>query len=329
MKNLQRVYFFADADKFERLAHNGPQGQGRSAARVAVHLRHDDAVNADPFVEFRPDIDRILTGHCVRHIQNFGRVDALLDPAELLHQQLVDMQPAGGVDQDNLVPFPSGLFESLRADFYGIAKGAGFKNTGLDLPAENGQLFHRGGPVNVGGHQVNPFFRGQQPSQLGGRGRFSAPLQADQHNRRGNPRAKFDVGAGAAHQFHQAVVHNLDHLLSGREALQHFLADGAQPDLFNKILDDLEVHVRFQKGHADFPKRGIDAFLIEDAAAFEFLKNTFQFFRKTFKHFSNLYPPSESPKRGFCRRPVSFYSLNGLLPDVIPLSGHWERFVHN
>jgi len=189
------------------------------------------------------------------------------------------MQASGRVDQHHLISFFFRLFHRLDAYSDGIPQIACVINAGGNLPSQNGKLLHGRGPVNVRRYQIDSFLLCQKPRQFGGRRRFTAPLQTNQHDGRGNPGTEFDMGALAAHQFHQTVMHNLDDLLTGRDAFQNILADRPAADILDKILDDLEIHIRFQKRHADFLERHIDAFLIENAPSLEFLKNPFELFR--------------------------------------------------
>ena len=54
-----------------------------------------------------------------------------------------------------------------------------------------------------------------------------------------------------AQHLRQLIADNLDHLLRWRKRSQHFLAHRFHFDVFNKLLDHLEMHVRFQQRHAN------------------------------------------------------------------------------
>ena len=54
---------------------------------------------------------------------------------------------------------------------------------------------------------------------------------------------------------------------AGRQALQHFLVDGAIADAIDERLDDLEVDVRLEQRHADLAQRHFDGRLGEPGFA--------------------------------------------------------------
>lgn len=62
----------------------------------------------------------------------------------------------------------------------------------------------------------------------------------------------------AAHQRHQFLVDDLDHLLGGGQALHDLLAHSPLRDLSAEVLGHLIVDVGFQQGHAHFPHGSLD-----------------------------------------------------------------------
>ncbi len=65
----------------------------------------------------------------------------------------------------------------------------------------------------------------------------------------------------------QLLVDDLDDLLAGVQALQHFSADGPLADARHEVLDDLVVDVRLEQGEANLAHGGIDVRLGDAAAA--------------------------------------------------------------
>ena len=61
-------------------------------------------VMPEPLVELIGRFHRVLAGHGVRDEQNLGRIQRFLQLLQLLHQLFVDMQAAGGVDQQDVAP---------------------------------------------------------------------------------------------------------------------------------------------------------------------------------------------------------------------------------
>ena len=103
IERLERVDLLAGADELDRHAGHGADRERRAAAGIAIHLGQDQAGDAEPVVERLGDADRFLAGHGVGHEQDLGRIDLVLDVDELLHHRLVDLQAAGGVDDDRVV----------------------------------------------------------------------------------------------------------------------------------------------------------------------------------------------------------------------------------
>jgi hypothetical protein len=66
--------------------------QRGAAARVAVELGHDDAVEVDGLGELLGHVDGVLAGHRVDDEQDRVRLDRATDVDELLHEHLVDVQ---------------------------------------------------------------------------------------------------------------------------------------------------------------------------------------------------------------------------------------------
>ena len=76
-------------------------GDGRAAASVAVDLGEDQAGQADLLVEAFGDADGFLAGHRVGHEQHFDRLGAVADGDKLIHERVVNLQTAGGVEDDH------------------------------------------------------------------------------------------------------------------------------------------------------------------------------------------------------------------------------------
>jgi hypothetical protein len=96
MKFLERVQMLAGAHELERHASHGLDREGSAAAGVAVELGHDAAVELQGLVEGLGAVHRVLSRHTVDHQVNLVWRDASIDPLQLLHQLVVDVQPAAG-----------------------------------------------------------------------------------------------------------------------------------------------------------------------------------------------------------------------------------------
>ena len=64
------------------------------------------AVERDALLERPRDVDRFLPRHRVEDEQHVQRLDRVPDARELVHQRLVDVQAAGGVDDHDVAARP-------------------------------------------------------------------------------------------------------------------------------------------------------------------------------------------------------------------------------
>ena len=65
-------------------------------------------------------LHRVLAGHRVEHEQDVRRPRRLADRGELVHQLLVDVQPAGRVEDDGVEAVGVGRFDPAPRDGDGI-----------------------------------------------------------------------------------------------------------------------------------------------------------------------------------------------------------------
>ena len=181
---LERVELLADGGELDRLAGDRLDGERRAAARVAVELRHHDAVEVDPLLERLGDVDGLLAGHRVEHEQHVRRLRLAADRRELLHQRLVDLQPAGGVeDHDVALRRPSPARCRRARPCTAIAPLVRVDRD-ADLPAELDQLLDRGGPLEVGSDERRALaVLLEQQRELAGGGRLARALQAGEQDR--------------------------------------------------------------------------------------------------------------------------------------------------
>ena len=98
MEFFQRIDFFADTNKFDRLAGDRAHREGSTAAGIAVHAGEHNAGEIDLVREILCDIDRVLTGQCIDHEQDFLRFRDIGNRLHLVHQLLIDMQTTGGIE---------------------------------------------------------------------------------------------------------------------------------------------------------------------------------------------------------------------------------------
>ncbi len=153
--------------------------------------------------------------------------------------------------------------------------------------ASNGfQLLDRCRSVNVGRNkQGAPLLLLQKAAQFTAGGGFAGPLKADHHQGHRRFGRKIEgIVLTAAHHGDQFVVNNPDNLLAGGQALENFRSNRLDTDIFDEVLDDLEVDVSFQERQAHFTQGVLDVLLGHDPLAAEFFKDRFKFFGKAVEH---------------------------------------------
>ncbi len=153
MEFLEVIQVLAGADEFDRHAGDVLDAEGRAAAGVAIELGHDDAVELQRFVEGLGAVDGVLAGHGVDDEHDLVGLDALVDALELLHQFVVDVQAAGGIEDDDRDAFFPGLLHGVVADDDGVGGAALGIDGEPELFADDVQLVDGGGALQVGGHQ--------------------------------------------------------------------------------------------------------------------------------------------------------------------------------
>ena len=255
MEYLQIVELFAHTRKLDRLSGHGAHRKGRTAAGVAVELGQNDTGNAESLMKRRSHIHGILSGHGVNHQQDFLRLHGLLDPAELLHQLLVDMQPSRGIQNHVVVAVIPRVGHRLLGNLHRVALSP-LKDGHSRLFTDHLQLIDGSGTVYVARHQQRAVPLPLQPfGQLGGMRRLAGALQtAHQKN------ARRTVGARQrhrlpAHQSGQLLVDNFNDHLRRRQALHHLGPDRPLGHGIGKILGNLIVDVRLQQRHAHLTHR--------------------------------------------------------------------------
>ena len=223
-----------------------------------------DAVEVGGLGEALGDVDGVLAGHRVDDQQHVVRLGHLPHLGELVHQVLVDVQAAGGVDDQDvavvlhrLVARPGGHLDGVGLTRLGV-------DVGLRLGAELLELLDRSRPLQVAGGQGDVLvLLLQQLGELGAGGRLARALEPG-HQDHGRPAGGEDeVAARAAHQLGELVVDGLDHGLAGVERLGDLLAREPLPQRGGEVLDDLEVDVGLEQREADLAQGLVDVVLGE------------------------------------------------------------------
>src|SRR3954449_7340946 len=260
---LELVELLAHAGEQDRLAGDGLDAQRGAAAGVAVELAHQHAVELDRLGELLGDVHGVLAGHRVDDEQDVVRLDRPADVDELLHELGVDVQAAGGVDDQDVLAVHLRLVERPPRDVDRRAVGALLVDVGADLGAELDELVDGGRPVDVARrHRDRRAVLGLQVAgELGARGRLARALEAGHEDHGRRPRRERDAHRGAAHQRRELLVDDLDDLLARVELADDLGAEAALLHRRRELLDDLEVDVGLEQRKADLAHGLVDVVL--------------------------------------------------------------------
>ena len=186
MKRLEVLQLLAHAGELDRLACHRLEAQRRAAPRIAVQFRQNRPGDVQGPVEVGGHIDRFLSGGRVEDKQSFLRLDQIPQPRQLLHQWLVNLQPAGGIENERVAIGRARRRQRLARNLEHVGLAVADENRQLQLLAEFFQLVHRRRAVHIGPHQqrrASLFV--QQPPQLGAGSGLAGAVQAHQQDATG------------------------------------------------------------------------------------------------------------------------------------------------
>src|SRR3954465_7742569 len=260
---LELVELLAHAGEQDRLAGDGLDAQRGAAAGVAVELAHQHAVELDRLGELLGDVHGVLAGHRVDDEQDVVRLDRPADVDEPLHELGVDVQAAGGVDDQDVLAVHLRLVERPARDVDRRAVGALLVDVGAARGTELHELVDGRRAVDVARrHRDRRAVLGLQVAgELGARGRLARALEAGHEDHGRRPRRERDAHRGAAHQRRELLVDDLDDLLARVELADDLGAEAALLDGRRELLDDLEVHVGLEQREADLAHGLVDVVL--------------------------------------------------------------------
>ena len=256
VERLDHIQLFTGAHELDGLAGGGPDGKRRTAPGVAVQLGEYHAVDAQRLVKCGGGVDGVLAGHGVHHQQNLIGMNSGFHAFELVHEGLIHMEPAGGIEKHHVVAVVPGVADGVFRNDHGIAL-ALVKDRQIQLSAHHLELLDGGGTVHVTGGQQRPLAQlpAHEPGQLGGGGGFAGALKTHHHHNGGAVVGHGQLAAGTAHEIGQLLADDFDHLLGGGQAVQHIGAHSPFRDGGDELLDHLIAHVCFQQGNLYFLQR--------------------------------------------------------------------------
>ena len=181
---------------------------------------------------------------------------------QLLHEAIVDLQAAGGVDDDRVVAALAGELRRVGGDIDRVAAGPLLVDRDADLLAKRLQLVDCGRTVDVGGHEqgIAPLLA-QVDGELGGVGRLAASLEPDQHQDLRRPVGRDQPLPVLSQDADQLLVGDTDHGLRRGERVQDILSDGALAHGGDEVLGDLEIDVGLEQRAAHLAHGVVDVLL--------------------------------------------------------------------
>ena len=292
MERLDLAELFADTGEFDGLAGHRAHRQGRTAAGIAVQLGEDDAVDLQLLIECLGDINGLLTDHRVDDQQDLLRLDGVLDANQLVHQHFVDLQTAGGIDDQHVAAQVAGTLDGFLRGLNGIL-GAVLVNRHLHLLTDHLQLLDSGGAVDVTGGEHGLLALLDQPTgQLGGHGGLTGALQTAEHVDRQRAGGPGQLGVLAAHKLGHLIADDGNDLLGSRQAGSDLLTDAALGYLLDEILGDGVVDVGLKQRHANLTHALLDALLRQLALAAQLAQCALQLLCQALK--GHCFPPDRA-----------------------------------
>ena len=190
------------------------------------------------------------------------------DRLHLGHQLVVDVEAAGGIEQDDVIGLELGRLERAPGDLDRLLAGDDRQRVDVRLAAEHRELLLRRGPGDVERrHQhLLALALGQPLGELGGGRGLARALEPDHHDHRRRADVEVELGGLRAQRLDQRVVDDLDDHLPRRDRAQHFLADRFLGDLVDEIARDRQSDVGLEQGDAHFAHRRAHVGLRERAA---------------------------------------------------------------
>ncbi len=130
-------------------------GKRRAAAGIAVHLGEDDAGKREARVKILRGVDGVLASHRVGNEKDLLRVEKFFEALHLSHQIFVDMEAAGGVDDERVAAHDHGFAPRFLCQALDQCSACWFAllvalvEARLNLLGDDFELLARGGAVNV------------------------------------------------------------------------------------------------------------------------------------------------------------------------------------
>ena len=288
-EDLEVLGLLAGAGEPDLLAGGASQGERGAASSVAVELGQDHAVEADrrekaspTFTASWPVIESATSSVSVTGTAAFSRFSSSISSPSTWRRPAVSRITTSLPRRCASLIAAAAMSSTLPC--------AGVEGDLLAL-GEGAQLVDGGGAPQVeGGQERAVAVAPCQEGELDRGRRLARALEPDQHHDGGGAAVAKALRV-AAQELDQLVVDGLDDLLRGGQAGGDLHACDPRPHPLDELLDDLEVDVGFEEGHADLAEAGVDVLGAEDAAAGDLLEGGGEALAQGFEHLDDPAAP--------------------------------------
>src|SRR5438094_4546302 len=257
----------SEVDEHDRLSDRLGHRERGPSLRVRVDFREDDSVDPDGFVKLLRLLDGVVSRERVADLQDQVRLRDALDILHLVHEVLVRLHPARGVDQDDVSTPRPRVFDGVEGDGGGIRSRAVLNQLEADRLRVFLELLDRPGTERIGrGDHAGVAFLHDMIRELRDRRRLAGPVHADEHDDEGS-RALLDEAEevegrhreGLRDRVPQGRLHALREARVPRDPLSLEVLREAVHDL----LGDGERHVRLEEGNLQVVQNFLELVLFD------------------------------------------------------------------
>ena len=327
MEILQRVQLFAHTGQLDRRTGDLTHGERRAATGVTVHPRHHDPGHAQGLVEGAGGVDRVLSGHRVHDEEGFRRVGRLAHRADLIHQRLIDREPAGGVEDDDVEHLTAPHLHGTAGNLHRGLAGHDRQRADAGLLRQLLQLQLRGRALRVERGEQHPLSLalGEAQRELARGRRLAGTLQAYHQERdwRGGVQIERN-GPSTTERFDQLIVDDLDDHLARADAIQHFGAQRPLAHAVDEIPHHRQRHVRLEQRQPHLAQGVGNVVLRQPAARAEPVENVGELARQRVEHGSASSSNAKAPLRGHAERRWVIDRPLEARRRLVNLDAHWQ-----
>ena len=279
----------------------------RAAARVAVDPGQHDAGDAGALAKGLGDIDRVLTGHRIGDEQGLVRRRDLAHRRDFEHQLLVDVEPPGGVEDDDVVALGAPGLQRPPGDRDRPLARHDRQRSDADLAAEHAPVAPAPPAAARRARRAAPSCGSALLSRLA---IFAAVVVLPEPC---SPTSMTATGGGAfrsmplvlaprlaaAEHLDEMVVDDLDDHLRRRHRAQHLLTERLLADRGDKVPDHRQRHIGLEQRDADLAHRGPDIVLGQRAVAAQPVEDVAEAIAQAVEH-----PASSNTRYATAKAPV-------------------------